>query len=121
MRRRRIVHAITRLELGGAQENTLFCVAHHDRSRFEAGLVAGRGGILDGEARTIPDASVDLVGWLRHPVNPPWDLVAVARLAALRDRLEARLAQDEDASAEVGSPVFGTESQGEEDDADPRL
>ena len=89
MRRRRIVHVITRLELGGAQENTLFCVAHHDRSRFEAGLVAGRGGILDGEARTIPDASVDLVGWLRHPVNPPWDLVAVARLAALLRRRRA--------------------------------
>ncbi len=82
MRRWRIVHVITRLELGGAQENTLYCVAHHDRSRYEVGLVAGRGGILDPEARAIADAEVDLVGWLRHPLHPLWDPVALLRLAA---------------------------------------
>lgn len=57
-----------------------------------------------------------------HHEDLPDPVVEMYRTLQRRmDRLEARLAQDEDASAEVGSSVFGTESQGEEDDADPRL
>jgi glycosyltransferase involved in cell wall biosynthesis len=80
--RARIVHAITRLELGGAQQNTLFCVAHHDRSRFDVGLIAGQGGALDDDARAIRDADIRIVPWLRHPIHPCRDLAAVVRLAA---------------------------------------
>ncbi len=87
--RARIVHAITRLELGGAQQNTLYCVSHHDRTRFDVGLVAGSGGLLDAEAMAIPDARVRVVPWLEHPISPWRDAVALARLAALfrRDRV----------------------------------
>lgn len=81
--RRRIAHLITRLELGGAQQNTLFSAAHHDRTRFAVSLWAGRGGILDDEARSIPDADVRLLDFLRHPIAPPADAVAIVRLAAL--------------------------------------
>ena len=83
MRRKyRLVHVITRLELGGAQQNTLFCVRHHDRERFEVALVAGRGGMLDGEAQRIPDASVRIVPYLGHPISPWSDLQALFRLRA---------------------------------------
>jgi hypothetical protein len=41
-RRPKIVHLITRLELGGAQQNTLYCARHHDRARFSVGLWAGQ-------------------------------------------------------------------------------
>jgi glycosyltransferase involved in cell wall biosynthesis len=71
---------ITRLELGGAQQNTLYCTAHHDRARFAPALIAGAGGILDDEARRIEGAHVDLVPWLRHPVSPVADLRAILRL-----------------------------------------
>jgi glycosyltransferase involved in cell wall biosynthesis len=82
----RIVHLITRLELGGAQQNTLFCVAHHDRSRFAVGLWAGEGGMLDAEARAIDGADVRILPWLVHPIAPARDLGAVWRLASmLRD------------------------------------
>ena len=67
MRRHRILHLITRLELGGAQQNTLFCTAHHDRERFEVDLLAGEGGMLDAEARAISDARVELLPYLVHP------------------------------------------------------
>jgi glycosyltransferase involved in cell wall biosynthesis len=84
--RPRIVHLITRLELGGAQQNTLFCVEHHDRARFEVGLVAGAGGILDGQAEGIAEAEVHIVPWLVHPIAPFTDAMAVPRLASmLRD------------------------------------
>ncbi len=79
-RRHRILHLITRLELGGAQQNTLFCVERHDRERFEVGLMAGAGGMLDEEAKKIPDAAVRIVPWLRHPVSPFRDFAALLRL-----------------------------------------
>jgi glycosyltransferase involved in cell wall biosynthesis len=82
-RRPRIVHLITRLELGGAQQNTLYCVEHHDRSRFDVGVWTGQGGFLDPQARSIRDADVRLLPWLVHPVDPLRDAVAVARLAAM--------------------------------------
>jgi len=81
-RKYRIAHVITRLELGGAQQNTLYCVNHHDRSGFEVDLIAGRGGILDDEARAIPDADIALVAYLKHAISPVWDLVALFRLRA---------------------------------------
>ena len=48
-RRIRIAHIITKMELGGAQHNTLYTLRHLDRSRFEPVLIAGPGGILDRE------------------------------------------------------------------------
>src|ERR1700739_4079976 len=58
----RVAHIITQLELGGAQRNTLYTLAHLDRERFESTLLCGTGGILDEEAQkgpwptfTIPD------------------------------------------------------------------
>jgi glycosyltransferase involved in cell wall biosynthesis len=85
-RRSRIVHLITRLELGGAQQNTLYCVEHHDRDRFDVGLWAGAGGILDGRARAIEGAEVRILPWLVHPIAPARDAAAIVRLASwLRD------------------------------------
>jgi glycosyltransferase involved in cell wall biosynthesis len=82
-RRPKIVHLITRLELGGAQQNTLYCVEHHDRTRFDVGLWAGMGGILDAQARLLEDADVRIVPWLVHPIDPARDALAVTRLASL--------------------------------------
>ena len=85
-RRPKIVHLITRLELGGAQQIALFCVEHLDRTRFRVGLWAGEGGILDARAREIGAADVRILPWLVHPIAPVRDVAAVMRLASmLRD------------------------------------
>ena len=76
-KRPKVVHLITRLELGGAQQNTLYCVEHHDRSRFAVGLWAGEGGRLDAQAKAIREADVRIVPWIVHPVAPVHDLAAV--------------------------------------------
>jgi glycosyltransferase involved in cell wall biosynthesis len=81
-RKYRILHLITRLELGGAQQNTLFCIEHHDRRRFEVELIAGAGGILDDQARRIAGVRVQLVDYLEHPIAPLTDLRALLRLRA---------------------------------------
>jgi glycosyltransferase involved in cell wall biosynthesis len=87
-----VVHLITRLDLGGAQQNTLYSAGHHDRSRFRVGLWAGAGGILDAEARAIADADVRLFPWLVHPIRPHRDALALVRLvAAMREAKPALL------------------------------
>ena len=79
-RKTRVLHLITRLELGGAQQNTLYCTANHDRGLFDVELIAGAGGELDDEAREITDATVQIVPWLRHEIDPWRDVEALFRL-----------------------------------------
>jgi glycosyltransferase involved in cell wall biosynthesis len=79
-RRFRVAHVITRLELGGAQQNTLYCAEHHDRGRFEVALLAGQGGRLDPQALAIPAARVALLPWLAHRIAPLGDPLALLRL-----------------------------------------
>jgi len=75
----RVCHVITELALGGAQQNTLYTVAHLDRRRFDPVLLAGRGGLLDGEARAS-GAPVIFVDALRRDVAPLRDAAALIAL-----------------------------------------
>ena len=79
----RVCHVITRLELGGAQQNTLHTVAHLDRCRFEPSLIAGPGGPLDEDARRIPDASVTFLPELVRAVSPARDARALVKLVRI--------------------------------------
>jgi len=74
----KVVHVITRLELGGAQQNTLYTLEHLG-PEFEGVLVAGPGGILDSQTdddrfrtRFFPE--------LVHPISPVHDLIALLQL-----------------------------------------
>lgn len=79
-----VVHIITKLELGGAQQNTLFTLSHLDRSRFTPCLIAGRGGLLDEEAGRLGGVPVAWVPSLIRQIRPWSDLSA---LLALRRHL----------------------------------
>jgi len=84
-----VVHVITLLELGGAQQNTLTTVARLDRARFAPQLVCGVGGYLDDEARAL-GVPVHFLPELVRPVAPLNDLRAARALAALLAPLAAR-------------------------------
>lgn len=73
-RRLHVHHLITKLELGGAQQNTLYCVEHHDRSRFRVSLGAGPGGVLDPDARRIRRLELRWFPRLHREVRPAADL-----------------------------------------------
>lgn len=79
----RVAHVITRLELGGAQGNTLYTVSHLDRSRFEAHLVCGPGGLLDAEARELPPESLHFCDSLVREIRPLQDWKAYRQLIAV--------------------------------------
>jgi len=86
-----VVHIITKLELGGAQQNTLFTLAHLDRSRFAPYLLAGCGGLLDEEARRSDGLHAIWVPSLIREICPWRDLWAllVLRWQLARIRREA--------------------------------
>ena len=83
-RRPRVAHVITRLIVGGAQENTLASVVEHRRrGRFASDLILGPTlgpeGSLVSEARTC-GVEPRLVASLRRQVNPLMDAIALLSL-----------------------------------------
>ena len=82
----RVAHVITRLDLGGAQDNTLHTVATL-RPPYEPHLFAGRGGLLDAEAERLLGTKLTFVESLVHPIRPWRDVAAVAALVRAFRRL----------------------------------
>jgi glycosyltransferase involved in cell wall biosynthesis len=78
----RMLHIITRLIRGGADENTLHTVRGLDKRRYVVDLVVGAGSELQ-EIGAIPDVGVHVVPELVRDPHPWKDLVALIRLAAL--------------------------------------
>jgi len=76
-----VCHVITLLELGGAQQNTLYTVAHLEPP-FRPSLVCGPGGLLDAEAGRLP-VPVRFVPSLVRPIRPHLDALTLVRLARL--------------------------------------
>jgi glycosyltransferase involved in cell wall biosynthesis len=82
-RRLKVAHIITRLELGGAQQNTLYCCTHHDRRKFEVLLLTGPGGLLDEDARRVKNFKTYFLPELKHPIRPWWDWQAARKIAEI--------------------------------------
>lgn len=79
----KVCHIITRLDLGGAQKNTLYTCAHLNREVF---LVTGPGGVLDEQAKALSEThgfKLIFLPSLRREVRPIQDLLALLELANL--------------------------------------
>ena len=88
-----VVHLITRLELGGAQENTLHTCEHLDRGRFRVVLGYGPGGHLDERAQKMPKAERQPIAPLVRQVQPRADAAAFgAVVRMLRAQMTAHRA-----------------------------
>jgi glycosyltransferase involved in cell wall biosynthesis len=83
----RVCHLITKLELGGAQQNTLYTVSQLDRGQFAPSLISGPGGILDEEARRLPDVPFEISPHLVRRIAPVSDVRALADLVRRLRRL----------------------------------
>jgi glycosyltransferase involved in cell wall biosynthesis len=94
-----VAHVITKLELGGAQLNTLYTAEHLDRERFDAYLVCGPGGILAsplaGEGRLVTIAA------LGREVRPLRDLRALLQLAGLFRRIRPQIVHTHSSKAGI--------------------
>jgi glycosyltransferase involved in cell wall biosynthesis len=87
MIRAKVVHIITKMELGGAQQNTLFTVAHLNPAEFQAHLLAGPGGELFDEAQTC--GRFHLVPDLIREVRPLRDLNAFLQIKKILEEIKA--------------------------------
>ena len=78
-RKIKIIHVVTLMELGGAQQTALTILRNLDRDRFEPHLLCGQGGWLDAAAKEsgIP---VEFVPGLRREIRPWSDLRALVSL-----------------------------------------
>lgn len=79
----KVAHLVTRLDLGGAQQNTLHTVRHLDRASFEPVLICGRGGMLDDEASSDPSFRTVFVDSLLRDISPAHDLLALLELTRI--------------------------------------
>ncbi|MBI4369419.1 MAG: glycosyltransferase family 4 protein [Elusimicrobia bacterium] len=98
----RVLHIITKLEFGGAQQNTLYTVGHLDPNRFEIHLACGRGGYLD---KTIPDlprhVNVHWLGWMRREIRPWFDFPALIELWLVTMRIRPRVTHTHSSKAGI--------------------
>ena len=64
-----ILQVITKLELGGAQQNCLVILKNLDRNKYNPFLAAGREGILFKDALSLGGVKVELIPFLRREIN----------------------------------------------------
>lgn len=84
-RKIKVAHVVTLLELGGAQQNTLYTLQHLDRDRFEPVLICGRGALLDKEAERA-GCRVLFIDSLVREIRPLQDWRALGDLRRALER-----------------------------------
>jgi len=81
----KILHLITRLAVGGAQDNTLLTVEKHDRSQYTVHLASNPNGFWFNRAKQVADVFHPLKN-LVNPLNPTQDLAAFREIITLLRR-----------------------------------
>lgn len=79
----KVCHIITQLELGGAQQNTLFTVSHLDRTDFLPILITGTEGLLVEEANRSTDVRKYYLPDLVREIRPVQDLKVLFQIRRL--------------------------------------
>ncbi len=88
-----VCHIITKLELGGAQQNTLYTIRRLDRTRFRPLLITGPEGLLRTQAEAIRDVPQYYLPHFIREIHPAYDLVTLWRLWRIL-RQERRMQRD---------------------------
>src|SRR4030042_1947554 len=83
-----VVHIITKLELGGAQQNTLFTVAHLDRDLFRPYLITNPEGILVPEALALKGVKTFFIPELIREINPLMDVRALFKIKGILQEIK---------------------------------
>ena len=82
MNRIPVIHVITKMEFGGAQQNTLYTAANLDRDRFHPVLLTGPEGYLLPRARDM-EIHLQIVPNMERAVRPGADMKAFKELCQL--------------------------------------
>lgn len=82
MDKKKVLHLITRLVVGGAQDNTLLTVKNHNRSKFKVSLASNPNGIWLSKANEYSDFFF-AIPTLTNPISPLNDIRAFADILKL--------------------------------------
>ncbi|MBN1793648.1 MAG: glycosyltransferase family 4 protein [Candidatus Omnitrophica bacterium] len=97
----RLVHIITKLELGGAQKNALDIVAYFQREGYQVFLLTGPDGILSGEARKIAGITCIEVPHLVREIHPLKDIVAFFYIFCLLKKFKPHIVHTHSSKAGI--------------------
>lgn len=78
--RHKILHIITDLPFGGAQDNTLYTVEQLDRKKYDVSLACNMSGDLVERAQSIPNLGIYHIPSLQRDLHLLKDMVALFRL-----------------------------------------
>ena len=95
----KVVHIITKLELGGAQVNTVYTYEHLDDTRFETYLLSGPGGILTDKIQK-KDRFITIKDLVR-PINPIKDLKALMQIRAVLKQIKPAIVHTHSSKAGI--------------------
>ncbi len=95
----KVVHIITKLELGGAQINTVYTYDHLDRNRFEPYLISGPGGIMN-EKVNDKDHFIILDN-LTRPIHPIKDLLTYFKLIRILKKIKPHIVHTHSSKAGI--------------------
>ncbi len=110
----RILHVITRLIRGGADENTLHTVRGLDKRRYRVDLAVGEGSEL-AHIGPVDDVGIHVIPELVREPHPGKDVIALVKLAALIRRQHYHIVHTHTAkagflgrvaAAMVGAPII---------------
>lgn len=89
------------LELGGAQQNTLYTVTHLDKNNFETYLCFGPGGILTDEAIALLPKRTFLIQHLIREINPYHDTRALIELYDILKKIKPQVVHTHSSKAGI--------------------
>jgi glycosyltransferase involved in cell wall biosynthesis len=94
-----VVHLITKLELGGAQINTVYTAEHLDPLRFDTYLLSGPGGMM--KAQLAGAERMVFIPALAREIRPSRDLQALFSLIRLMKRIRPQIVHTHSSKAGI--------------------
>jgi len=101
MKKIKVLHIITKLELGGAQQNTIFTVNNLNKEKFDAYLAFGGGGILTEETMQRLSEKAILIPCLLREINPYYDLLALIKLYKIIKQIKPQIVHTHSSKAGI--------------------
>ncbi len=97
----KVVHIITKLELGGAQQNTLYTVENLNREKFQVYLLSGADGYLVEKAKSIKHVEFIPVHTMDRPLSPVKDIKAILEIKKILQRIKPDIVHTHSSKAGV--------------------
>ncbi len=99
--KKRIVHIITKLELGGAQQNTLYTCKKLNQDKYEVFLMSGPEGYLIKEALNIEHVKFIPVPSMERPLSPIKDFKALLEIRKELKKIKPHLVHTHSSKAGI--------------------